>query len=72
MTGVRRRQFLRLATAALIGGRPHPLGAQPVRGGAKPKVVIVGAGFAGAKCALSLRALDPASEISLVDPMSAM
>lgn len=34
----------------------------------KAKVVVVGGGFAGASCALSLRRLNPAIEVTLVDP----
>jgi sulfide dehydrogenase [flavocytochrome c] flavoprotein chain len=34
----------------------------------KAKVVIVGGGFAGASCALSLRHLNPGIEVTLVDP----
>jgi sulfide dehydrogenase [flavocytochrome c] flavoprotein subunit len=35
----------------------------------KARVVIVGAGFAGSTCALRLRQLDPAIEVSLIDPV---
>ena len=38
----------------------------PVRVNAR--VVVVGGGFAGASCALSLRRLNPAIDVTLVDP----
>jgi NADPH-dependent 2,4-dienoyl-CoA reductase/sulfur reductase-like enzyme len=36
---------------------------------AKPRVVIVGGGFAGSACALRLRHLDPGIAVSLIDPV---
>ena len=36
----------------------------------RPKVVIVGGGFAGASCALHLRRVKPAIDVTLVDPAS--
>ena len=62
--GVRgRRHFLQTAALALLGG------ARVVGAGARrARVVVAGGGFAGASCALQLRNLDPALEITLVDP----
>ena len=48
--------LLRLACVARAGVLP------------KAKVVVVGGGFAGATCALSLRRLNPAIDVTLVDP----
>jgi NADPH-dependent 2,4-dienoyl-CoA reductase/sulfur reductase-like enzyme len=69
MTGVRRRGFLRVAAAAtaltsLVG----VAGASRGRLDGHPKVVIVGGGFAGASCALALRRLNSAIDVTLVDP----
>ena len=36
----------------------------------RPKVVIVGGGFAGASCALHLRRVNPAIDVTLLDPAS--
>ncbi|MGA2188436.1 MAG: FAD-dependent oxidoreductase [Steroidobacteraceae bacterium] len=63
MNGMRRRGFLRCAAAAVLGGI-----APAASGGARAKVVIVGGGFAGARCALALRGLDAAIDVTLVEP----
>ncbi len=47
---------------------PSPAHADPSPVALKAKVVIVGGGFAGAGCALSLRHLNPGIEVTLVDP----
>jgi sulfide dehydrogenase [flavocytochrome c] flavoprotein chain len=68
---VTRRAFLAASAAAALT-RPRaarPGAARP--GAARPgaaRVVVVGGGFAGAACALELRALKPALEVLLVDP----
>jgi sulfide dehydrogenase [flavocytochrome c] flavoprotein subunit len=66
---VRRRSALKLAAAAALAGLG---GMKPVRRvmGAplRARVVVIGGGFAGATCALQLRALDPAIEVELIDP----
>lgn len=66
--GVRRRTFLRLsggaAGAALL---PRWAAARP-RKATRASVLIVGGGFAGSACALRLRQLDPALQVTLVDP----
>ena len=57
-----RRAFLAATAAAAVAARP---------GAARPgaaRVLVVGGGFAGAACALELRALAPALEVVLVDP----
>jgi sulfide dehydrogenase [flavocytochrome c] flavoprotein chain len=66
MAMTRRRLFLRLSagTAGAALMRRVPAGAS--RG--KAQVVIVGGGFAGSCCALELRRLDPALDVTLLDP----
>jgi len=60
-----RRDFL-LATAALAGA--SSLGAAPTLIKARPKVVIVGAGFGGAACARYLKLWEPRVEVTLIEP----
>jgi sulfide dehydrogenase [flavocytochrome c] flavoprotein chain len=62
---VTRRVFLASAAAMAFANRVR--GAETARPGAA-RVLIVGGGFAGAACALELRALRPALEVVLVDP----
>lgn len=62
---MRRRRFLQLTSAAGAAALGFAGGA---RAAARKRVVIVGGGFAGAACALQLRRLQPAIEVSLVDP----
>ena len=65
--GVSRRTFLRrsagLAAAGALG-RVHA----GQRALLKAKVLVVGGGFAGSACALALRRLLPALNVTLVDP----
>jgi NADH dehydrogenase FAD-containing subunit len=56
-----RRTFLKLAAAA--GLAPSVVSAQGAA-----KVVVVGAGFAGATCARALKRLDPSLVVTLVEP----
>src|ERR1700722_17480231 len=70
---MRRRTFLRLSavstlTAAAAGGTFGGVRAAPARVRLMGKVLIVGGGFAGSACALALRRLNPAVEVTLVDP----
>lgn len=60
MISTTRRAFLSGAAAALL---PRPSLAQ-----SKPRVVVVGGGFAGATCARALRRADPRLEVTLVEP----
>jgi sulfide dehydrogenase [flavocytochrome c] flavoprotein chain len=65
---MRRRTFLQLSanlagTAILREGYAAP---GPLR--TKGNVVVVGGGFAGAACALSLRRLNPGLDVTLIDP----
>ena len=63
-----RRDCLRwtaLAAAGAMTGTARA--AAPTR--AKPRVVIIGGGFAGSACALRLRHLDPGIAVSLIDPV---
>src|SRR5262249_54295328 len=57
-----RRAFLTGAAAVLL---PKPSVAQ-----SKPRIVVVGGGFAGATCARALRHADPRLDVTLVEPNS--
>ena len=62
---MKRRTFLgaaSLAAAASIAPR--------IARGAKPRVVIVGGGFAGSACALALKRSDPLLDVTLIDPVA--
>jgi sulfide dehydrogenase [flavocytochrome c] flavoprotein chain len=65
---MRRRIFLQLSAAAAGAGIVRTVGAARPRVRIKAKVVVVGGGFAGAGCAILMRRLDPAVEVTLVDP----
>lgn len=69
MAVIGRRRWLQMAALAAIEGARgwRRAGASPLR--AARGVVIVGGGFAGSACALYLRQLDPALDITLVDPL---
>ena len=69
MGKVTRRAFLAASAAATaaLTTRVRGSAAGVARTGAA-RVLIVGGGFAGAACALELRALTPALEVLLVDP----
>lgn len=62
---MQRRRLLQLGACAAIGALTSPL---PAMAKTPRRVVIVGAGFAGATCALTLRRLDPSIDVSIVDP----
>jgi sulfide dehydrogenase [flavocytochrome c] flavoprotein subunit len=62
-----RRVFLAASAAAALGTRARGSAAGAARSGAA-RVVVVGGGFAGAACALELRALRPTLEVLLVEP----
>ncbi len=59
-----RREFLRLAAGAGIFALSGRAGA----GQARPRVVIVGAGYGGAACARYLKLWEPRVEITLIEP----
>jgi sulfide dehydrogenase [flavocytochrome c] flavoprotein subunit len=63
---MRRRQFLIAATALGLGARPTF--AAPAIAKARPRVVIVGAGFGGAACARYLKLWEPRVEVTLIEP----
>jgi sulfide dehydrogenase [flavocytochrome c] flavoprotein subunit len=69
---VRRRAALKLTVGAAttaIGALAGALaGPRPARAASRARVVVIGGGFAGASCALHLRALDAALEVELIDP----
>jgi sulfide dehydrogenase [flavocytochrome c] flavoprotein subunit len=64
---VQRRQFL-LAAGSLAGSLALHANAAPRVGSARPKVVIVGAGFGGAACARYLKLWEPRVEVTLIEP----
>jgi sulfide dehydrogenase [flavocytochrome c] flavoprotein subunit len=64
----RRRAVLRLAAGAAVAAAGEWSGLRTARAAARARVVIIGAGFAGASCALHLRALDPSIEVETIDP----
>jgi NADH dehydrogenase FAD-containing subunit len=51
-----------------LGGTAVALLARPAAAQAKPRVVVLGGGFAGATCARALHRADPGFEITLVEP----
>ena len=69
-----RREFLKISAgvtgAASLGSLAGcaGTGGAPAAGGARPKVVIVGAGFGGATCARYLKLWDPKIEITVIEP----
>ena len=62
-----RRQFL-LAASGLAGSLSLGVHAVPSIAKARPKVVIVGAGFGGAACARYLKLWEPRVEVTLIEP----
>ena len=58
-----RRRFIKAAALAVLGGAQ--LASAKAR---RARVVVAGGGFAGATCALQLRRLDTAIDVTLVDP----
>lgn len=63
---MRRREFLRAGALVAASVSWGALRAAPRT--TAPQVVIAGGGFAGACCALQLRRLNPAIQVTLVDP----
>jgi NADPH-dependent 2,4-dienoyl-CoA reductase/sulfur reductase-like enzyme len=68
MAMMRRRSFLQLSAGCAGATLARAVRARTASARAKAKVVIVGGGFAGASCALTLRQLDPGLHVTLVDP----
>jgi sulfide dehydrogenase [flavocytochrome c] flavoprotein chain len=66
---MRRRTFLRLSAGSAGARILRGAHAAQIRSAAKAKVLVVGGGFAGASCALSLRRLNPAIDVTLIDPV---
>jgi sulfide dehydrogenase [flavocytochrome c] flavoprotein subunit len=65
---MRRRTFLRLSATIAGAGVLKRGYAAPRRPNTAAKVVVAGGGFAGAACALALRRLNPAIDVTLIDP----
>lgn len=65
---VQRRTALKLTVGASAAAMGVLSGAGRARAAGRARVVVVGGGFAGAACALHLRALDSAFEVELIDP----
>lgn len=63
-----RRNFLKAsAGVAALGALAGCATQAPTVGGARPKVVIVGAGFGGATCARYLKLWDPKIEVTVIE-----
>ncbi|AAZ97988.1 putative sulfide dehydrogenase flavocytochrome c oxidoreductase [Thiobacillus denitrificans ATCC 25259] len=60
-----RRDFLKLSAATALAALP---GCASLSGTARPRVVVVGAGFGGATCAKYLRRWGPALDVTLIEP----
>jgi sulfide dehydrogenase [flavocytochrome c] flavoprotein chain len=65
---VRRRAALKLTVGAATTAIGPLAGVRRALAASRARVVVIGGGFAGASCALHLRALDPALEVELIDP----
>jgi sulfide dehydrogenase [flavocytochrome c] flavoprotein subunit len=68
---MRRRTALKLTAAALAAAGVRATVARargPAVMRARARVVVIGGGFAGAACALRLRAMEPKIEVELIDP----
>jgi len=65
---MRRRSFVQMSAGAAGAGILRSVYAVQSRMPVKARVLVVGGGFAGAKCALYLRRLNPAVDVTLVDP----
>jgi sulfide dehydrogenase [flavocytochrome c] flavoprotein subunit len=65
---VRRREALKLTIGAATATIGDLTGVRTARPAGRARVVVIGGGFAGATCALHLRALDPTLEVELIDP----
>ena len=69
-----RRDFLKISAGVTGAVSLGPLtgcagtGGAPSAGGARPKVIIVGAGFGGATCARYLKMWEPKIEITVIEP----
>lgn len=66
MSGLSRREFLRLLSAAGAVGFAGGTSAAP--GSGKAHVVVIGGGFGGATAAKYLRLMDPAVQVTLIEP----
>ncbi len=66
--GVSRRSFLRRSALAASAGVLARANAGQPRPPLKANVLVVGGGFAGSACALTLRHLRPTLNVTLVDP----
>jgi len=64
-----RRRWLQMSALAAAYGVSGMSRARAAPAAARQRVVIVGAGFAGSACALQLRRLDAAIEVTLIDPV---
>lgn len=69
MAVIGRRRWLQLAALAALDGARGWRGAGASAPRPAHQVVIVGAGFAGSACALYLRRLDPALDLTLIDTL---
>jgi NADPH-dependent 2,4-dienoyl-CoA reductase/sulfur reductase-like enzyme len=66
-----RRDFLKASAGVVAAGSLAgcaSTGSAPAAGGARPQVVIVGAGFGGSTCARYLKLWDPKIEVTLIEP----
>jgi sulfide dehydrogenase [flavocytochrome c] flavoprotein subunit len=63
-----RRQFLIASAATALGLGTGPILAAPAIAKARPRVIIVGAGYGGAACARYLKLWEPRVEVTLIEP----
>lgn len=63
-----RRRFNQLAAGTLASATSIGIGAAQTAGSSKGRVVVIGGGFGGATAAKFVRMLDPAIDVTLVEP----
>jgi sulfide dehydrogenase [flavocytochrome c] flavoprotein chain len=67
-TRLTRRRFTQLATGTMASASSIGIGAAQTNPASKGRVVVIGGGFGGATAARYVRILDPAIDVTLVEP----